>query len=96
MGIRENSHTCAVCRPMAESSPTPASDQVTNVARAYLKYVETRTPELAWAWDAVDAESWDDPTAKWHLISVLLSLAGSAEQLSAIGAGPLEDLLAMH
>jgi hypothetical protein len=63
------------------------------IVAAYFEYKRTQDDVLAWAWDAVDVDGFDDPLAKWAQILALLEAAPDAWQIGLLAAGPLEDLI---
>ena len=63
---------------------------------AYWLYWRTRDENLLFAWQAVEAEGWHDPQAKWPLILRLLDTAADDSEVGLVAAGPLEDLLTMY
>lgn len=64
------------------------------LAQAYLAYHRTKRADLTWAWDALDAEGFHDPQTKWEQILETLRQARSPGEVAAVGAGPLETLIA--
>jgi hypothetical protein len=49
-----------------------------------------------WAWEYVDASVDKDPREAWPLILSIVNAAPSDDDLAALGAGPLEDILCKH
>jgi len=54
------------------------------------------TQEHWWAWEAMDRACHKEPELAWKLIITVLSLTESDRVIENLGAGPLEDLLAIH
>jgi hypothetical protein len=63
-------------------------------SEAYFRYLRTSKDEDEWAWLAIDPAS--DPEDAWAKILTLLEGASDAEEIAAVSAGPLEDLLTEH
>lgn len=75
--------------PPGERTPLP--DDLEGVAAAWFVYEET-----FWAWEEVNDIVDSDAERGWEMVVCLVEGTADADVLSAVGAGPLEDLLKKH
>ena len=70
-----------------------STDDQTAVAKSWLRYQRSRDPNDFWSLDALDRLLEGDALYAWDTITALCNFAESQEELCAIGAGPVEDLM---
>lgn len=66
------------------------------VAKSWLSFQRVREDKDIWALDDLDDKIRTDPVSAWEIIRELCQLAQSDEELCAIGAGPVEDLVRQY
>ena len=64
-------------------------------ATAWLRHDSEHDKEDFWAWDELTWTVADDPERAWPVILELVK-QGTEDQLGAVGAGPLEQLVESH
>jgi hypothetical protein len=69
----------------------PRSDA--ELVDAFLRHFATKDDGLFWAWQQMHEYLISDPNHAWRLTLQLIDAAQTPEELSFIGAGPLENLL---
>jgi hypothetical protein len=75
----------------SEVQPNPLPEESEKLLASWFAYKQTN-----WASDAVCDLTYHDPNRLWTIIKALVAAAPDENDLSYIGAGPLEDLLSRY
>lgn len=66
------------------------------VAKSWLSFQRAHEDKDIWALDDLDDKIRTDPASAWEIVSELCRHAQSDDELCAIGAGPVEDLVRQY